>query len=497
MSIFIERVTKMTCTNQQVKKLMANINLLTQEQAAAKAAMDVKTARKYLNSKKLPSELRKPHKWRNKPDIFADNWQEIEELLNNALGLQAKTVFIYLQDKYPGAFKDCHLRTLQRRFKQWRALNGKNKDVIFCQNHVPGAQSQSDYTDMNNLMITINGQHFKHLLFHFMLVFSRWEMVSICHEESFASLAEGYEQAVWSLGKVVAEHRTDNLAAATKKAGGSRSFTEKWLKVMNHYDVIPSRNNPGESHENGSIEKAHDLFKNTVNQRLMLRGSRDFKTLAEYEDFLLQVQTSRNAPRKEALAIEMAKLKNLPNDKWSMPKILPVRVSPSSTIQIDSVPYSVPSRLISLVLTAHVFYNKIKLYYGQKCLQEMPKTHGIAGINYRHIIDSLIRKPGAFVNYQYREALFPRLCFRQAYDHLTAHSRSCGVRQYLGILQLAKMHGEQKVTTTLELLIAQKTLPLPETVKLLLDPPIEVPFVKIDQPQLTVYNQLLSSGVAA
>jgi len=402
-----------------------------------------------------------------------------------------------LQSKYHGIFKDCHLRTLQRRFQQWRALNGKNKDVIFCQNHVSGVQSQSDYTKMDDLMITFAGQHFKHLLFHFMLVFSRWEMVSICYEESFASLSEGYEHAVWSLGKVAPEHRTDNLSAATKKADSSREFTEKWLKVMNHYGVTPSRNNPGESHENGSIEKSHDLFKTAVDQRLMLRGSRDFKNLAEYWDFLLQVLVSRNAPRKEALALEIAKLKDLPNDKWSMPRILPVRVNPSSTVQIDSVPYSVPSRLISYVLMAHIFYNKIKLYYGQRCLQEMPKHQGTAGINYRHIIDSLIRKPGAFANYQYREALFPRLCFRRTYDELITHSQSGGTKQYLEILQLAKMHEEQQVVAGLELLLEQKTLPLPEKVKSLLDLPVVVPFIKIEQPQLTVYDQLLSSGVAA
>jgi hypothetical protein len=486
----------MTCTNQQVKKLMKNINVVIQEQAADKAAMDVKTARKYLRSQKLPSELKKPHTWRNRPDVFADNWEEIEELLKNAPGLQAKTVFIYLQSKYQGRFKDCHLRVLQRRCKVWKAINGENKDVIFCQNHVPGIQSQSDYTDMNKLVITIAGQHFKHLLFHFMLVFSRWEIVSISYEESFASLAEGYEHAVWSLGKVAPEHRTDNLSAATKKAGGSRAFTKKWRKVMDHYGVTPSRNNPGESHENGSVEKSHDLFKTVVDQRLMLRGSRDFKDLKEYEEFLTQVQVSRNASRKEALALEMPKLKELPNDKWSAPKILPVRVSPSSTVQIDSVPYSVPSRLISFALMAHVFPNKIRLYYGQKCLQEMPKSQGDNGIDYRHIIDSLIRKPGAFANYQYREALFPRLCFRRAYDNLVARSKSCGTRQYLEILQLAKMHGEQQVVAGLELLFEQKITPLPEKIKLLLDLPVAIPNIKIEQPQLANYDQLLSMEVA-
>ncbi len=411
--------------------------------------------------------------------------------------MQAKTVFIYLQNKYQGRFQDCHLRVLQRRFQQWRALYGKNKDVIFCQNHIPGVQSQSDYTVMNDLMITIDGQHFKHLLFHFMLVFSRWEMVTICYEESFESLVEGYEYAVWSLGKIAPEHRTDNLSAATKKAGGGRGFTEKWSKVMKHYGVTPSRNNPGESQENGSIEKSHDLFKTTVDQQLMLRGSRDFNDLTEYWDFLTQVLTSRNASREEVLALELTKLKNLPNDKWGAPKILPVRVSPSSTVQIDSVPYSVPSRLISYVLMAHVFYNKIKLYYGQRCLQEMPKHQGTAGIDYRHIIDSLVRKPGAFANYQYREALFPRLCFRRAYDALITNTKTNGVKQYLEILHLAKMHGEQQVAAGLELLFEQNITPLPEKIKMLLDTQLVIPAIKIEQTQLIIYTQLLSSGACS
>ena len=145
---------------------------------------------------------------------------------------------------------------------------------------------------------------------------------------------------------------------------------------------------------------------------------------------------------------------------------------------------------------AHIFYHKIKLYYRQSCLQEMPKHRGIDGIDYRHIIDGLIRKPGAFANYQYREALFPRLCFRKAYDALMSHSKNCGIKQYLEILQLAKIHGEQHVSASLELMFEQKAVPLPEKIKLLLDLPIAIPAIKINQPQLNVYDQLLS-GVAA
>jgi len=481
----------MTCKNQQVKILMKQKEIYTQEIAAAKAGMHVQTARKYLKHRKLPKELKKPHTWRNRPDVFAAYWDEIETYLKTAPGLQAKTVFIYLQNKYPDKFGDGQLRTLQRQFQNWKAVNGKNQEVIFRQEHIPGVQSQSDYTNMNDLHITIGGEPFRHLLFHFMLTYSRWEDIYICYEESFASLSQGYERSVWKLGAVASEHRTDNLSAATKKAECRREFTERWQNLMDHYKVKPSRNNPGEGHENGSIEKSHDLFKTAVDQQLMLRGSRNFIDIASYEEFLEIVLASRNCTRKTALIEEMGKLKDLPDDKWGSPKIVPVRVSPSSIVQIDKVSYSVPSRLISFSLMAHVYYDKICLFYGQKCLQEMPKAQDKSSIDYRHIIDSLIRKPGAFTNYQYKEALFPRLCFRQAYDELVKHSKARGHKYYLEILQLAKMHGEHHVASGLILLQENKITPLPEELKKLLDLPTKTPDVKVDQPILAIYDQLL------
>lgn len=250
---------------------MKNEKLHKQATAAAKAGMHVQSARKYLRLRKLPSELKKPHHWRTRENGFSEVWNEVEELLTSSPGLHANTIFIYLQSKYPEKFKNGQLRTLQRRMQAWKATNGKDQEIMFRQKHIPGIQSQSDYTGMDDLNISIDGKHFKHLLFHLMLTYSRWEDVSICYEESFESLSQGYERAIWHLGAVAPEHRTDNLSAASKKAGGGRTFTERWKKVMDHYGVVSSRNNPGKSNENGSIEKSHDLFKTDVDQRLMLR----------------------------------------------------------------------------------------------------------------------------------------------------------------------------------------------------------------------------------
>jgi hypothetical protein len=481
----------MTCTNKQVGILMNKIKKHNQIIAAAKAGMNVKTARKYLRIGKLPSELKKVRKYRTRKDPFLKHWSEIETMLESAPELQATTLLPYLMGKYPGYYSDKQLRCLQKKLKIWRAEHGKDKPVIFLQNILPGRQSQSDWTNMNQLDICLGGKPYPHLLFHFMLPYSRWESFTICHSESFDSLALGFERAVWELGGVLPEHRTDNLSAATKRCGGSREFTERWEELLAHYNVKPSRNNPGVSHENGSVEKSHDTFKQTVNQHLLLRGSRNFIDLKDYELFLTNIKEKRNSSRKERLAEELDHLQELPHRKWNAPTILPVRVNPSSVVTILSIPYSVPSRLISYSLKAYVYAEEIELYYGNKCLQKMPRVHQGYAIDYRHIIDSLVRKPGAFAGYQYHESLFPRPVFRRVYDQLTGLYPSKGHKIYLKILQLAKMYGELDVAAALAILLESATEATIDNITALLDNrPKTIYSVEISQPLLWEYDQL-------
>ncbi len=195
---------------------MKQIKTQSQAVAAAKAGMDVQTARKYLSGQ-LPNKTPKKHDWKNRKDPFEQDWPYVEAFLKSSPNIQAKVMLEHLISKKPELYRMEMLRTLQRKFKSWRVENGKPKAVIFPQIHHPGLQSQSDYTNMNSLGITIAGKPFNHLLFRFMLVYSRWEHVSICYSESFDSLLHGFEEAVWSLGGVACDHRTDNLTAATKK----------------------------------------------------------------------------------------------------------------------------------------------------------------------------------------------------------------------------------------------------------------------------------------
>ena len=323
-----------------------------------------------------------------------------------------------------------------------------------------------------------------------MLPYSQFETIMICETESFATLIKGFEQGVLELGGVACEHRTDNLTAATQKMGNDRIFTQRWREFLEHYQVQPSRNNPGVSHENGSIEKSHHTFKNAVDQHLMLRQSRDFKTQEDYQVFLDKIKTRRNFMRRDRIIEEVETLRPLPEKQFNEATLLTVRVTPSSTIQVLSVTYSVPSRLIGLWLKAVVLRDTIELMYGGKILLTLPRLEAGALIDYRHIIDSLIRKPGAFESYQYRSFLYPNTTFRKAYDALKDRGLTSCNKRYLELLHLAKLYGENEVSTVIDLLLEEKMVPVKEDIlELLKQNKIPQP-VEVTQPNLEDYNQL-------
>lgn len=472
----------------------------TQEIASLKSGIDPKTARKYIKEGKLPSELKVSRKWCTRPDSFESVWPELESMLHNSPELEAKTLLEWLmvRDGEGSLFNWSHLRTLQRRIRNWRATHGVEQEVMFPQNIKPGRQSQSDYTHMNSLGICIAGEDFPHLLFHFMLPYSKWESIMICYSESFESLTSGYSAAIWELGAIPPEHRTDNLSAATHRFENSRVFNEKWDQFMAYHGAKPSRNNPGKGHENGSVEKSHDVLKSAIRQQLLLRGSKDFATLADYDCFLTQIVKRRNHNKKTKLAEEMDKFRPLPHKRWNAVRTLSVTVGPNSTISVLKGIYSVPARLIGYGLTVDVHQDYLEISYGRKLIETIPRLQNDQGstINYRHIIGYLIRKPGAFAHYQYRESLFPRLVFRQAYDVLVIKSKSRAHKDYLGLLHLAMMNGENEVATALEILLEADQAPLPESIKNLLDLP-SIPIVQVDTPNLAAYDTLLRAFINA
>jgi len=487
--------------DQQVRRLKVLIHgEKTQAIAASKAGMDEKTARKYLKAGKLPSQCKKEHNWRTREDPFEQEWDEIREKLEVNPGLEAKTIFDALQREKPGKYTDGQLRTLQRRIKIWRATEGPPKEVFFPQKHYPGQLCASDFTDMNELGITIGGQAFKHLVYHFVLTYSNWETGTICFSESYESLSEGFQNALWELGGVPKKHRTDRLSAAVHKECNPEEFTQRYRELLSHYELKGEKTQAAHAHENGDIEQRHHRFKNAVEQALLLRSGRDFGNRKEYEGFLQKLFTQLNAGRKERLAEEMKLLRRLPERRLDDCKKEKVKVGPSSTIRVRHNTYSVYSRLIGEWVQARIYAQRIEIWYAQRKVETLPRLKGENKhrIQYRHIIDWLVRKPGAFENYRYRDDLFPSSYFRMANDYLKEnHALKVASRQYLKILHLAATESETGVEAALKELFGKGQQINFEAVKekLLSDNQICIERqVEIAEVDLGTYDDLLESS---
>ena len=443
-------------TDQQIRRLFKLSNTeKTQEIAASKAGMDVKTARKYLRVRRLPSEMKAERHWRTRKDSFADVWPKIREQLSTNPGLEVKTIFAALQREHPERFADGQLRTLQRKVKHWRATEGPAQEVYFTQEHRAGELCESDFTHLTDLGVSIAGEEFPHLLYHFVLTYSNWETGTICYSESFASLSEGLQQALWELGGVPALHRTDRMTAAINNLTELADFQRNYQALMRHYGMEGRKIQTGRPNENGDVEQRHYRFKRALEQALLLRGSRDFSTVAEYELFLKQLFEQLNSGRKERLAEEMEVLRPLPERRFDSAKRVRVRVSSGSLINVERNSYSVNSRLIGEIVEARIFANHLEVWYGGQKLEQLPRLRGRTNyrVDYRHIIDWLVRKPGAFASYRYREHLFPTCQFRKVYDLLKEVTpRRCD-RRYLEILQLAAKEGEARIDDALRLLL--------------------------------------------
>jgi hypothetical protein len=390
-------------TDQQVRKLRRlDGQGIAKEVAAARIGMDAKTARKYRRLGKLPSEVTMMDRnWRTRPDVFAAVWPELEAKLQVHPGLEAKTLFADLQRRFPGRFADGQLRTLQRRVKRWRAESGPAKEVFFAQVHHPGRLAASDFTHCTDLGVTINGSPFVHLIYHFVLTYSNWETGTICCSESLESLSEGLQNALWELGGVPHVHRTDRLTAAVQPGvEGPESFKQRYQALLRHYGLQGQAIQAGKGNENGDAEQSHHQFKRALDQALMMRGSRDFSSRDRYTAFLRQVFGQQNAGRAARLAEEVAVLRPLPSQRLEACKRLRVRVEAGSLIHVQNNVYSVASRLIDEWVEARLYAERIEVWYAQKLREQLPRLRGRGKhhVQYRHVIDWLVRKPGAFAD---------------------------------------------------------------------------------------------------
>jgi len=492
-----------TATDAQVRIMMRERRKgRTQGQAAASAnLMSRKTVAKYEKRGKLPSDLKEPRHYRTRPDAFAEDWSTVVEMLEDARALEAKALFEWLCERHPGRYESGQLRTFQRRVATWRALH-QDQVAILEQVHRPGEVMQTDGAWFTELEVTIQGQLLKHMLIHCVLPYSNWEWGRIAQSESLAALSLGVESALKELGYVPEYLQTDNSSAATYwpgakgQKGGKRAYTDGYLQLLAAYGLKPRTTHLRSPQENGDVESIHGGIKRALEQHLLLRGSRDFGSLEEYEAFLFGVMEKRNHPRQARLCQELAVMKPLPTASSFTSKQVRVRVTRGSLIRVQKNSYSVPTSLIGHHVTVHIHEWHLEVYYQSHLMETLPRLLGKNQhrVNYRHVIDSLLRKPGGFRDYRYRDDLFPSLAFRRAWEQLKRWlpPRKADLT-YLRILRLAARTLESDVASALEQLLASPGRWNETDVERLIQPePISIPQLVSGDVDLQRYDQLLS-----
>jgi transposase len=474
--------------------------------SAMKADVHPETAQKYIRAARSPEKLQAKHTWRTRPDPVAEVWPQAEQMLQDAPELEAKELFDYLRRMGSEEVKleESALRTFQRRVQSWRLQHGQDKEVYFEQKHLPGRVMQLDWTNANSLRVTIRGKPLEHLLCHEVLTYSNWEWATRCQSESLLSLRHGLQESLYRLGTRPDVLQLDNSSAATHRVGsGGREFNPEFMTVVEHYGMKAQTIGIDCPNENGDVESQNGHLKRRLNQHLLLRGYRDFDSLEAYDQFLMAVLDQANQTRQARLAEELKVMSPLPPTRLTEYNELRCAVSQHSTIRVKKVTYSVPARLIGQEVRVEVYEGHLKICHGREVLLSLARARGDRGavIDYRHVIDHLLRKPGAFAHYVHREELFPDSTFRLAYDRLVAdHGDKTGQLEYLHLLQLASEVGESAIGSLVGELSGPGHQSKWTVVQLRsfldLESPPKVLEMELDPPDLSSYDGLLNEEVA-
>jgi len=476
--------------------------------AAAKASFSRASAYRIEQRPALPSQIKVTRASR-RPDPLGDLFEsEIVPMLESAPGLRPVAIYLEMQRRHPELPTGVR-RTIERRIRSWRAIHGPDQDVIFRQRHEPGRMGLSDFTDMNDLAVRVAGEVLDHRLYHYRLAYSGFHHAHvILGGESYVALAEGLQNALWVLGGVPREHRSDSLSAAYRNldADAREDLTRRYDALCAHYGMTPTRNNTGVAHENGSIEGPHTHLKATVRDALLMRGSPDFDDLPAYRRFIDELVARRNARVRGAIDAERAVLQPLPRARTTDFEETLVHVTSSSGFTLRRVFYTVPSRLIGNQLRVRLFDDRLDLFIGGSALMSLARgrpggsgKHGHV-VNYRHVIHSLRRKPMALLSLGYRDELFPRQAYRQMFERLleqTDERSAC--RTMVKLLALAHERGcEAQLADQLDLDLQAGCLPdLVELERLFTPDSQALPTVNVKRGSLADYDELTATTVQA
>lgn len=493
-------------TDQQVATYMDNRNdQKTQAFSARDAGISKRSGHDIEHGKRM---IKKERTHRTRPDEFAEVFDKVIVPLLKKGVKGAPFLLKHLQKLYPGQFLASKLRTLRRRIREWKILHGVSKEVIFLQEHEPGRLAVCDFTHPKEIKVTINGEPYKHKFFHLRLAYSGFSYVQVFggSGESFEKFADGLNSSLLFIGGLPQVLRTDSLSAAFKNLHkkAKEDLTERFKALIEHYGIEPTRINLGKSHENGSVESPHGHFKRTLKNSLIVRGSNDFASIEDYQSFVTEVVNDRNQDlTKELFKVERLTLKPLPKTVGLAYSEATAVVASTSTIEVRRVTYSVPSNLIGQRLQVRIYANRLEGYLGRNHVVTLPrkiaqKKKRARSINYKHVIGSLIKKPGAFRGCKYRDDLLPDDQYRHIWHYVDkTMERSVASKFMVGLLHLAATQDceQELAVTVIDLITNNRELSLKKLQDKFTPKNEPIPTIDVSQHTPSSYNSLIEGTV--
>ena len=449
-----------------------------------------RTVIRYLKQGKIPTYKRTSPTKKDPLDGFYDF---IKETLEETPTLSLPELYVLLDEKgYQGSE-----RTLRRKTKKLRDKLAQ-KEVFFQRAPTPGEVIEGDFTELH---LSIGGVKRVVYLWVSSMPYSNAFFATPFYHQTFECFALGSALAFEEFGGVAKKFRLDNMSPAVTKIlkGKERLVTQRYAAFQQHYGFFQDFCNPASGNEKGNVESNNKWLKRKILNSISV-NKLSFKDLNSFQEFVWKLCRDHNEKDQVQKKFNEEILAPLPKSRFGCFSSEVAKVSKYSLFSVGKSghSYSAPSQLIGLRLEARVYPNKIELIDRDEVVASHKRLYGprgLASIQIEHVLDGLLRKPGAVNDWKHREVLFKRPVWRKFFEEMKGTGVSNPNKTYLACLKLMAKHGEDNLTVAMEMAMEEGLELNNRSLKDLLEQEsFNVYEMKPLEVDLGEYDQLLTGG---
>ena len=417
----------------------------SQQEIANSLGISRRSVIRYLKNGKIPQYSRRTKS--NRIDPMLNYYDEVKVKLEQEPKLPLNELYEFLFQKgYQGSE-----RTLRRKTRDLR-ISLKNNEVFFQRQVNPGEIMEGDFTEF---YLPIGGVKRKIYLWVTSLPYSNAYFATPYYHCSFEAFADGSVQSFNEFGGIAKKYRLDNLSPVVSKvlSGKDRVVTARYAQFQKHYEFEQDFCNPGKGNEKGNVEANNKFIKKKISARISLNNL-SFSSLEAFKEFVWQVCRDHNQKESVQQKFIEENLLNLPATPFKCFRTEVVSINKYSLFNLSKTGhmYSVPSKYVGLSLETRIYPSKVEVIFDGVIICEHKRIYGPRGlvsIQVEHVINGLLKKPGAMKDWKYREVLFERPAWRSFYKKIIENGGKD--KDYLKCLKLINKHGKELITIAMEL----------------------------------------------